>query len=64
MSVPGSQPRIPAPVSVTVTLEPHGTGETLMTIHHALLPPGVAGDHERGWAAIAARLAGHLRAQP
>src|SRR6202035_2693133 len=31
---------------VTVTLEPHGGTDTLMTIHHALLPPQYVENHE------------------
>lgn len=45
---------------VTVTLEPHGPAQTLMTIHHALLPPHVVAEHERGWAQIAKQLAAKL----
>ena len=41
---------------VTVTLAPHGESETLMTIHHALLPPEVVVDHERGWTLISGQL--------
>jgi hypothetical protein len=29
----------------------------LMTIEHTLLPPGLAHQHERGWAAVARQLA-------
>jgi uncharacterized protein YndB with AHSA1/START domain len=45
---------------VTVHLDPHGANETMMTIEHALLPPGLAEQHEHGWAAIAAQLVGAL----
>jgi hypothetical protein len=45
---------------VTVLLEPRGRQQTLMTIEHALLPPGLVGQHERGWAAIARQLADEL----
>jgi uncharacterized protein YndB with AHSA1/START domain len=41
---------------VTVTLEPEGGTDTLMTIHHAQLPPQYLENHERGWAAIAQQL--------
>ena len=46
--------------TVTVTFEPHGPGETLMTIDHAGLPPQWRDDHERGWGLIAAQLAQRL----
>lgn len=45
---------------VTVLLEPREEGQTLMTIRHTLLPPGLAAQHERGWAAIAGQLAAVL----
>lgn len=41
---------------VTVRLEPHGGQQTLMTIRHELLPPDVAGTHERGWTRIVRQL--------
>ncbi len=41
---------------VTVTLDHHGAGETMMTIEHEQLPPEQADDHARGWAAIGAQL--------
>jgi uncharacterized protein YndB with AHSA1/START domain len=47
---------------VTVTLEPRGEGETLMTIHHALLPPGTIDQHRSGWARIAEQLDAALAA--
>jgi len=47
---------------VNVLLEPRANGQTLMTIEHTLLPPGLAGQHQRGWAAIADQLAGELAA--
>jgi len=47
---------------VEVLLEPWETGQTLMTIEHTLLPPGLADQHRRGWAAIADQLAGELAA--
>lgn len=42
---------------VSVTLDPHGEAETLMTIEHAQLPPEWRDDHEQGWTQIAAQLA-------
>jgi uncharacterized protein YndB with AHSA1/START domain len=45
---------------VTVRLEPHGDGETLMTIEHAQLPAEWGPDHQSGWTSIAAQLAAHL----
>jgi uncharacterized protein YndB with AHSA1/START domain len=45
---------------VTVTLEPHGADATLMTIHHALLPPAQVANHQVGWATIADQLADAL----
>jgi uncharacterized protein YndB with AHSA1/START domain len=47
---------------VTVSLEPHGDGQTLMTIEHAQLPPEWRDDHERGWALIASQLERRLAA--
>jgi uncharacterized protein YndB with AHSA1/START domain len=47
---------------VQVFLEPWENGQTLMTIEHTLLPPGLAGQHLRGWAAIADQLADELAA--
>jgi len=38
---------------VTVTLEHHGASETMMTIEHEQLPPGLVDDHQYGWGAIA-----------
>jgi hypothetical protein len=46
---------------VTVTFEPHGDGETLMTIEHAQLPSEWRGDHEQGWGTIAGQLANKLQ---
>ena len=46
---------------VTVTFEPHDGTDTLMTIHHALLPPDLVSNHEQGWSAIAAQLETSLR---
>ena len=49
---------------VTVLLEPREVGQTLMTIRHTLLPPGLADQHARGWEAIAAQLAAELSPAP
>ena len=46
---------------MTVTLEPHGDTDTLMTIHHAQLPPKHVENHQRGWAAIAEQLGSVLK---
>jgi uncharacterized protein YndB with AHSA1/START domain len=46
---------------VTVTFEPHGETETLMTIEHAQLPPAWRDDHERGWTVIAAQTRDWIR---
>ncbi len=48
----------PADSVVTVTLLPHGDEQTLMTIHHAKLPPDVLDSHQNGWALIGEQL-GH-----
>jgi hypothetical protein len=45
---------------VNVLLEPRGNEQTLMTIEHTLLPPGLVDQHERGWTAIAQQLADEL----
>jgi uncharacterized protein YndB with AHSA1/START domain len=45
---------------VTVTLEPHGEEQTLMTIHHTLLPPDVIDTHQHGWNLISKQLEGWL----
>ena len=47
---------------VTVTFEPRGDTETLMTIHHALLPPDLTDQHQSGWDRIAEQLAAELAA--
>ena len=47
---------------VTVLLEPREDNQTLMTIRHTLLPPGLTDRHERGWEAIAGQLAAKLSA--
>jgi hypothetical protein len=41
---------------VTVILEDHGAGRTLMTIEHEQLPAGQVDPHQRGWDAIAVQL--------
>jgi uncharacterized protein YndB with AHSA1/START domain len=41
---------------VTVTLEPTGDSETIMTIHHAMLPPDLTDQHLAGWKQIAEQL--------
>lgn len=46
---------------VTVTLEPHDGMDTLMTIHHALLPPDQVSNHEYGWTVVAGELDDVLR---
>lgn len=46
---------------VTVTLEPHGEGQTLMTIEHAQLPPNWIRDHQGGWTRIAEQLERRLQ---
>jgi uncharacterized protein YndB with AHSA1/START domain len=48
---------------VTVTLDRHGTDETMMTIEHELLPPERVDDHGTGWTAIAAQLGDALAAR-
>jgi len=47
---------------VNVLLEPRENAQTLMTIEHTLLPPGLVDQHERGWAVIAQQLAVELGA--
>jgi len=47
---------------VTVSLEPTGNDETLMTIDHAL-PPHLVDDNQQGWNKIAERLATRLAAR-
>ena len=49
---------------VTVTLQPHGQGQTLMTIEHTQLPPKWTSDHQQGWSHIAGQLEARLTAQP
>jgi uncharacterized protein YndB with AHSA1/START domain len=48
--------------TVTVTLEPHGDEQTVMIIHHELLPAGLVEEHETGWAQISVQLQNRLRA--
>lgn len=49
---------------VTVTLDPRGDNGTLMTIHHALLPPHLIDQHQTGWARIAEQLGAEMAAPP
>lgn len=49
---------------VTVTFEPHGDGETLMSIEHTLLPSEVFRDFQNGWAGVCDQLVEHLRGKP
>jgi Activator of Hsp90 ATPase homolog 1-like protein len=54
----------PAPDSVvTVSLEPYGEDQTLMTIHHALLPKPSIDAHEQGWSRVAAQVEARLGAR-
>jgi uncharacterized protein YndB with AHSA1/START domain len=41
---------------VSVSLEPHGSGETLMTITHSRLPADVHDDYQGGWASVSEQL--------
>jgi uncharacterized protein YndB with AHSA1/START domain len=41
---------------VTVSFEPHGTNETLMTITHSRLPQAWRDSYEGGWGGISERL--------
>jgi uncharacterized protein YndB with AHSA1/START domain len=45
---------------VTVTFEPAGEDQTLMTIQHTPLPANVVDDQQEGWTAIADLLAARL----
>jgi uncharacterized protein YndB with AHSA1/START domain len=54
-----SEPAIPDSI-VTVILEPHPDGQTLMTIHHAQLPPDLVERYQSGWAGVARQLAGRV----
>jgi uncharacterized protein YndB with AHSA1/START domain len=54
------EPRAPDSI-VTITFEPHLSDQTLMTIHHAHLPPDVVEGHDVGWTRIAEQLDGRLQ---
>jgi len=41
---------------VSVALEPHGQGETLMTITHSRLPADTRNNYQRGWGDVAEQL--------
>jgi uncharacterized protein YndB with AHSA1/START domain len=47
---------------VTVSFEPRGEGETLMTIVHSHLRPASVPDYQRGWASVCAQLGGQAGA--
>lgn len=49
---------------VTVTIDQDGTGASVLTIEHALLPSGLAEQHVSGWTQIAAQLAETIRLRP
>jgi uncharacterized protein YndB with AHSA1/START domain len=49
---------------VTVTIEPDTAGTSIMTIEHALLPPGLMPQHAHGWAVISVQLQSRLRVGP
>jgi uncharacterized protein YndB with AHSA1/START domain len=49
---------------VNVLLEPRENEQTLMTIEHTLLPPGLIDQHQRGWTDIAQQLAEALATAP
>jgi len=51
----------PADSIVTVTLEPHGADQTLMTIHHAKLPPDAFDSYRNGWPRVSDQLEAWLR---
>jgi uncharacterized protein YndB with AHSA1/START domain len=51
----------PATSIVTVTFEPHGDDQTLMTIHHVKLPPDTLSNYQNGWALISEQLEAHIR---
>jgi uncharacterized protein YndB with AHSA1/START domain len=48
---------------VTVTLENHGSAETMMTIEHEQLPPDETDSHQRGWPTVAVQLEEALHAR-
>jgi uncharacterized protein YndB with AHSA1/START domain len=52
-------PGVPESI-VTVTLDPHGAEETLMTIEHTHLRPDLVDRHARGWALIAEQFSAAL----
>jgi uncharacterized protein YndB with AHSA1/START domain len=54
----------PANSVVTVTLTPHGDEQTLMTIHHAKLPPDALDSNQNGWALISEQLESWLTRNP
>jgi uncharacterized protein YndB with AHSA1/START domain len=47
---------------VTVSFEPRGDGETLMTIVHSQLPSASVPSYQRGWASVGAQLGGQAEA--
>ncbi len=47
---------------VTVSFEPRGEGETLMTIVHSQLPPASVPDYQSGWGSVCAQLGGQAGA--
>ena len=47
---------------VTVSFEPRGGDETLMTIVHSPLPSGSVSDYRRGWDSVSAQLGGQAGA--
>jgi uncharacterized protein YndB with AHSA1/START domain len=47
---------------VTVSFEPRGKGETLMTIVHSQLPPASVPDYQGGWGSVCAQLGGQAGA--
>jgi uncharacterized protein YndB with AHSA1/START domain len=52
----------PADSVVTVSFEPHGDDDTLMTIEHVRLPGDVVERHRHGWSLIGEQLESHLGA--
>jgi uncharacterized protein YndB with AHSA1/START domain len=47
---------------VTVSFEPRGSDETLMTIVHSQLPSASVTDYQRGWGSVSAQLGGQAGA--
>jgi uncharacterized protein YndB with AHSA1/START domain len=45
---------------VTITFDPRGDDQTLMTITHSRLPAELVEDHQRGWGSISEKLAERL----